>query len=94
MTIKYTNILQSETLRNLLKFGIFGLKICHLATLTSSTVLAPEKVAKRKKKWLARSQTPFSSTCFEAVSSDISQMRGFLRPSLFLSNILFRQNLF
>jgi hypothetical protein len=33
MVIKYTNIYYSKALQNLPKFGIFGLKTKHLATL-------------------------------------------------------------
>jgi hypothetical protein len=33
MAIKYNNIYHSEALQNLPKFGIFGLKTNHLATL-------------------------------------------------------------
>jgi hypothetical protein len=33
MVIKYTNIYHSNALQNIPKFGIFGLKINHLATL-------------------------------------------------------------
>jgi hypothetical protein len=33
MAKKYTTILHRKTILNLPKLGIFGLKICHLATL-------------------------------------------------------------
>jgi hypothetical protein len=33
---KYTNIFHSKALQNIPKFGFFGLKINHLATLTTS----------------------------------------------------------
>jgi hypothetical protein len=33
MSLKYTNIFHLKALRNIPKFGIFGLKIYHLATL-------------------------------------------------------------
>jgi hypothetical protein len=33
MTVKFTNIFHFKTLQNLPKFGLFGLKIYHLATL-------------------------------------------------------------
>jgi hypothetical protein len=36
MVIKYTNIYHSKAVKNLPKFGIFGLKTNHLATLVSS----------------------------------------------------------
>jgi hypothetical protein len=35
MVIKYTNIYHSKALRNLPKFGIFGLKTNHQATLVT-----------------------------------------------------------
>jgi hypothetical protein len=35
MVIKYTNIYHSKAIKNLPKFGIFGLKTNHLATLVA-----------------------------------------------------------
>jgi hypothetical protein len=36
MATKYTNIFHCQTLQNLPKIGIFGLKINHVATLVNS----------------------------------------------------------
>jgi hypothetical protein len=44
MVIKYNNIYHSKALQNLPKFGIFGLKTNHLATLLSTTTRAPKNV--------------------------------------------------
>jgi hypothetical protein len=45
MVIKYTNIFHCKTLQNLPKLGFFGLKICHLATLTAGRLLITVMVA-------------------------------------------------
>jgi hypothetical protein len=39
MAIKYANIFHCQALHNLPKIGIFGLKICHLATLVAGRAL-------------------------------------------------------
>jgi hypothetical protein len=40
MAMEYTNLFHSEALQNLPKFGIFGLKIYHLATLSGAAAAA------------------------------------------------------
>jgi hypothetical protein len=47
MVIKYTNIYHSKALQNLPKFGIFGLKTNHLATLAGSESLPKRGAAVR-----------------------------------------------
>jgi hypothetical protein len=40
MVIKYTNIYHSKALQNLPKFGLFGLKTNHLATLVHGELIS------------------------------------------------------
>jgi hypothetical protein len=46
MVIKYTNIYHSKAIKNLPKFGIFGLKTNHLETLFGINTSAEEDAAK------------------------------------------------
>jgi hypothetical protein len=48
MVIKYTNIYHSKAIQNLPKFGIFGLKTKHLATLAGGGKFAFVHVQCRK----------------------------------------------
>jgi hypothetical protein len=48
MTIKYTNLFDSKALQNLPKFGFFGLKIYHLATLGATGQLFSTNVGKNQ----------------------------------------------
>jgi hypothetical protein len=54
MVIKYTNIYHSKALQHLPKFGIFGLRTNHLATLVT-----PDEVAAMKKKIASAFTTPW-----------------------------------
>jgi hypothetical protein len=78
MNIKYTNIYHSKAIQNFPKFGIFGLKTNHLATLVAAgwaLQSAPSWFI--SKKYFQIRSAAASVTCFKAyLPGDIFLRRG------------------